>query len=267
MRIAVNTEWTINGTAPPMRKLGLISRWDDQLSQSVELPGFQPLEYMTAGRYLGELGRIMLADYMTSVAKLGEKDTFPSKVLNKFDPHNTTFLSHYRPGGEHSLLSMLNRQFPVETADDPAFRWTEDIAEALYHIARAIEVRAAGIIAAATVGLLRCAGELPLPPGQARPEHGRLEPRRRLHGRLHHQLPGLPLRLPAVPRRHRRAGARRRCASARRPPALPRRRHQGRWHPRPRRAEQQTARELMALYGVDGYGLFNIIMEKDDDKM
>ena len=160
VRIAVNTEWSINGSAPPMRKLGLISRWDDQVSQSTERPGFQPLEYMTAGRYLGELGRIMLIDYMTTVLGL-DAVTFPSKLLKKFEPYNTTFLSHYRPGGTQTLLDKLNTQFPVEN-DKTSFRWSQDIANALYHITLAIELRAAGIIAAATIGLLQCAEELPI---------------------------------------------------------------------------------------------------------
>lgn len=40
---------------------------------------------------------------------------------------------------------------------------TEEVAEALYRIALAIETRAAGIVAASTIGLLRCAGDLPIP--------------------------------------------------------------------------------------------------------
>ncbi|CAK7228477.1 hypothetical protein SCUCBS95973_006892 [Sporothrix curviconia] len=202
-KIAVNTEWSINGSAPAMRAVKFINHWDEKLSNSVEFPGFQPLEYMTAGRYLGELGRIMLVEYMTSVLQVDE-GAIPSKLLKKFEPHNTTFLSHYRPGHGQSLLAMLEAEFPTgngggaigtaangwangaghghangpdtghpyehpsehlsEPARDPApFRWTEEIAVALYHIAKAIETRAAAIIAAAIIGLLDCADELPLP--------------------------------------------------------------------------------------------------------
>jgi hexokinase len=160
-RIAINTEWSINGSAPPMRRLGLISEWDDRLSQSVESPGFQPLEYMTAGRYLGELGRIVLVDFLTKIQGF-EKGTLPAKLSKQFEPYNTTFLSHYRPGGQRSLLEMLSSEFPA-SAEQTTFRWTDETADALYHIARAIGVRAAGIVAAATVGLLQCAEELPLP--------------------------------------------------------------------------------------------------------
>ncbi|CAK7213333.1 hypothetical protein SEUCBS140593_001803 [Sporothrix eucalyptigena] len=190
VKIAVNTEWSINGSAAAMRAVKLINPWDEELSASVELPGFQPLEYMTAGRYLGELGRIMLVDYMTSVMQVYE-ESIPRKLLKKFEPRNTTFLSRFRPGQEQSLLAMLEAEFPTDSdefnekpangwtngvgyghtngshtdanPEFPPFRWTEEMAAALYHIAKAIEVRAAAIIAAAIIGLLDCADELPLP--------------------------------------------------------------------------------------------------------
>lgn len=159
VRVAVNTEWSIKGAAPPLRNMGLISAWDDELSAAVESPGFQPLEYMTAGRYLGELGRIMLVDYMTKILGLSQ-DTFPAKLMRQFDPHNTTFLSHYRPGRDKTLLAMLEEEFST-ASEGSSLQWTEEIADALYHIAKAIEVRGAGIIAAAIVGLLTFAGEMP----------------------------------------------------------------------------------------------------------
>ncbi|EPE02220.1 hexokinase family protein [Ophiostoma piceae UAMH 11346] len=156
-KVAINTEWSINGSAPAMRAVNLISRWDDELSLSVESPGFQPLEYMTSGRYLGELGRIMLLDYMVSVLGV-DAASVPAKFLNKFEPRNTMFLSRFRPGESTALFTMLESEFPTCNSN---FNWTEEIAEVLYHIAKAIETRAAAIIAAAIVGLLDCADELP----------------------------------------------------------------------------------------------------------
>ena len=156
-KVAINTEWSINGSAPAMRAVNLISRWDDELSLSVESPGFQPLEYMTSGRYLGELGRIMLLDYMTSVLGV-EAASVPAKFLSKFEPRNTMFLSRFRPSETATLFTMLESEFPTCNSN---FNWTEEIAEVLYHIAKAIETRAAAIIAAAIVGLLDCADELP----------------------------------------------------------------------------------------------------------
>ena len=57
-------------------------------------------------------------------------------------------------------MQQLDEKFP---ASDAGFRWTDETAHALYEIARAIEIRAAGIIAAAVVGLLRVAEEIPTP--------------------------------------------------------------------------------------------------------
>ena len=158
VKIAVNTELSIKGSAPPLRKLGLITRWDAELDQAGELPGFQPLEYMTAGRYLGELARLIFVDYYQTV--LGIPAALPAKLHQRFGL-TTTFISHLHPESPLGpLLPQLEREFPPE---DPSFRWTAELADALYRIAKAIEERAAGIIAASTVGLLRCAGEIPQP--------------------------------------------------------------------------------------------------------
>ncbi|KAI1477623.1 hexokinase-7 [Daldinia eschscholtzii] len=159
MKIAVNTEWSINGTAPALRKFDLISRWDTQLDSEGEAPGFQPLEYMTAGRYLGELGRLMLIDYLENHLNI-PSDALPPRLLTRFGL-TTTFLSHFRPPVAAILLEKLEAEFPESTAKAP-FRWTEEIADVLHRIAKAIEVRAAAIIAAAVIGLLACAGDIPL---------------------------------------------------------------------------------------------------------
>ncbi|KAK4172976.1 putative hexokinase [Triangularia setosa] len=158
-KIAVNTEWSINGSAPPLRKFGLINKWDEELDKAGEIPGFQPLEYMTAGRYLGELGRIMFLDYYATVLKQST-EKLPGKFRQKFGL-TTTFLSHYHhnsPNG--SMADQLNNEFPAE---HPEFEWTKSLETVLFKIAVAIQKRAAGIIAASTVGLLMCAEEIPKP--------------------------------------------------------------------------------------------------------
>ncbi|KAK3293946.1 uncharacterized protein B0H64DRAFT_374796 [Chaetomium fimeti] len=159
VKIAVNTEWSIRGTTPPLRKLGFISRWDTELDQAGEIPGFQPLEYMTAGRYLGELARLIFIDYYGAVLGL-PISLLPNKLHQRFGLP-TTFISHLRPKSTRGpMLQQLEREFAPE---DALFRWTAELANVLYRIAKAIEVRAAGIIAASTVGLLRCAEEIPQP--------------------------------------------------------------------------------------------------------
>lgn len=158
VKITVNTEWSINGTAPPLRQLGLLSRWDEVLDSQNETPGFQPLEYMTAGRYLGELGRIMLLDYMKSKKTIDES-MLPANLRQRHSL-TTTFLSHFKPLQPAKLLVKLQDEFP-ESSAAADFAWTEDLAEALYSIAKAIEVRAAGVIAAAILALLELAEEIP----------------------------------------------------------------------------------------------------------
>ena len=157
VRIAVNTEWSIKGSAPPLRKLGLISRWDTELDRAGEAPGFQPLEYMTAGRYLGELARLIFVDYYTTVLRL-PIDAVPPRLHQRFGL-TTTFISQLYPESKNGRMEQqLEREFPPE---DASFQWTPDLADDLYRISRAIEVRAAGIVASSTIGLLRCAEEIP----------------------------------------------------------------------------------------------------------
>ncbi|KAK0629623.1 hypothetical protein B0T17DRAFT_488943 [Bombardia bombarda] len=162
--IAVNTEWSINGSAPPLRKLGLISRWDEQLDRAGEAPGFQPLEYMTAGRYLGELARLIFVDYISAVHGVETAVRLPERLRQRFGL-STTFISRFYPKSpEGCILKRLEDEFPLNAVDSDeqgSFRWTEELAHVLYRISHAIEVRAAGIIAASTVGLLSCAGEIP----------------------------------------------------------------------------------------------------------
>ena len=43
------------------------TRWDDYLNRTHKLPDFQPLEYMTTGRYLGELFRLIIKEAVDTV--------------------------------------------------------------------------------------------------------------------------------------------------------------------------------------------------------
>ncbi|RYP66149.1 hypothetical protein DL769_006093 [Monosporascus sp. CRB-8-3] len=159
LKIAVNTEWSINGSASALHKFGLVSKWDRRLDSEGEKPGFQPLEYMTAGRYLGELGRLILIDYLRSHLDYTD-EMLPTRLQQRFGL-TTTFLSHFHPPEAPTLLRKLESEFPSSTANSP-FRWSENIALVLYEIAKAIETRAAGLVAAGVIGLLACAGDIPL---------------------------------------------------------------------------------------------------------
>jgi hexokinase len=56
-KVITNTELSMFGK-------GILpeTRWDDYLNRTHQLPDFQPLEYMTTGRYLGELFRLVIGE-------------------------------------------------------------------------------------------------------------------------------------------------------------------------------------------------------------
>lgn len=157
-KIAVNTEWSINGTAAPLRQYGLITKWDEELNRHCEVPGFQPLEYLTAGRYIGELGRIIFLDYLTTELHIAPS-VLPAALRERYSM-STTFLSYFGPPSPR-FLEKLETTFP-SAAEDSAFLWDESHVEVLYQIAQAIERRAASILAAATIALLRVSGDVPV---------------------------------------------------------------------------------------------------------
>jgi hypothetical protein len=161
VKIAVNTEWSINGSAPPLHELGLITHWDKVLDSEGEAPGFQPFEYMTSGRYLGELGRLIVVDYFTNhhlipetnlPPKLRRRHGLTTAFLGNLGPH----LSHLEP----SMLEQLEAELPPD--EEGGWEWTEETANVLYQIGKAIQVRGSGMTAAAVIGLLACADEINL---------------------------------------------------------------------------------------------------------
>ena len=61
-KVITNTELSMFGK-------GILpeTRWDDYLNRTHQLPDFQPLEYMTTGRYLGEIFRLVLREAVDTV--------------------------------------------------------------------------------------------------------------------------------------------------------------------------------------------------------
>jgi hexokinase len=165
LKITVNTEWTINGAAGPLHDLNLITKWDQKLDSEGEAPGFQPFEYMTAGRYLGELGRITISDYFTNHLSI-PFSSLPPKLQQRYGL-STTFLGnlgpHLEAEGEPSMLKQLEKELPPVTGPE-SWNWNEETAQAVFAIANAIQRRAAGLLAAAIIGLLACAEEIRFSP-------------------------------------------------------------------------------------------------------
>jgi hexokinase len=180
-RILINTEWSISGTAPPLHDLSLITNWDSILDAGTVIPGFMPFEYMTAGGYLGELGRIIVLDFLTTQLHIPEH-TLPVKVRTP-QGLSTTFLGHFRMS---SGPEVLNDELPADENDPAAWQWTSEAAFAVGKIARAIQRRAAGMTAAAIIGLLICAEEIHLGPNSSSSSSSDTAPSAERDYTLHH---------------------------------------------------------------------------------
>jgi hexokinase len=156
----VNTEWTISGAAPPLRELNITTKWDEELDKACARPGFQPFEYMTGGRYIGELIRLILFDYLTNIAGLSKR-ILPANLIQEY-ALTTTYISDNvaRARSDQDLAKELNRSLPTPESSD--WRWDARTAGAFRRIARAVQRRSAGLIAAAVIGLLACCREIEL---------------------------------------------------------------------------------------------------------
>ncbi|KAF2451441.1 actin-like ATPase domain-containing protein [Karstenula rhodostoma CBS 690.94] len=150
--VIINTEWTIRGTDKPLVELGIKTIWDKTLDDSSEAPGFQPFEYMTSGRYLGEIVRLVFADL---VAK--DPGTQLPASLETKNALQTRFLSEVvARADEETVTTELEKSFPSTTE---AF-WAPARVKLLRDIAYAVQQRSSALIAAACIGLLDCVHDI-----------------------------------------------------------------------------------------------------------
>ncbi|RPB06000.1 actin-like ATPase domain-containing protein [Choiromyces venosus 120613-1] len=164
--ILLNTEWSISGTAPPLKPY--TTAWDVQVDLENEKPGFQPFEEMVGGRYLGELVRLVCLDLFTSSNNI-PKSQLPEKlkVRNGLD---TKLCSDVETSvNDNEALSLLQDYFDPNTSStsssspvDPEEEWKWDLASAasFRRISTAVSTRAAALVAAATIGVLGVNDEL-----------------------------------------------------------------------------------------------------------
>jgi hexokinase len=156
----VNTEMTIAGACGPLKPY--TTKWDRQLDKACARPGFQPLEYMTGGRYVGELVRLIFFDYMTQThSPPVPSSSLPAQVVHSYS-FTTTFVSSViaRARTDAELAGELKRRVPPPESSNWA--WSPHTAGALRKIAYHVQVRSAGLIAASIVGLLATVGEIAL---------------------------------------------------------------------------------------------------------
>lgn len=155
----VSTEWTLRGATAPLRELDVITKWDSQLEARSNRPGFQPLEYMVGGRYIGELVRIIYYDWLHGSKEIPPQ-SLPGKLVEEYSL-TTDFLSLVVASSQSDeiLAKELSQKLPPR---DSNFKWSPEYAGHLRAVAAAVQERSAALVAAATVGLLACTREIQL---------------------------------------------------------------------------------------------------------
>lgn len=158
-QIIANTKWSISGAASLLKELDIITKWDAKLDWTCAQPGFQPFE-MIEGQYIGELIRLILHDYLTNLAGV-PKDNLPATLLQPYTL-TTTYISdnvaHAR--SDQDLANELNHS--LSPSGNSQWSWNAMSAGVFRKIARTVQRRSAGLIAAAIVGLLACMREIEL---------------------------------------------------------------------------------------------------------
>lgn len=164
----VSTEWTLRRASQPILDMNLLTDWDKKIEASSKPPGFQPMEYMVGGRYMGELVRLIVLDYFTNVLQI-PTDILPWRLLES-GGLTTEFLSLNvasssssgyttdRMEEDEALAQELNQRL----SSAKGWTWNAEKAGSLRTVAFAVQSRSAAVIAAATVGLLACTGEIQL---------------------------------------------------------------------------------------------------------
>ena len=159
--VVINTEWTIRGTDVPLVDLGIRTKWDMELDRKSEAPGFQPFEYMTAGRYLGEIVRLVLLDLLSGQDASSDAVGLPT-ALERKNSISTRFLATKVAQEDTRTLDLsLEALFPTPPTHNGVF-WTVERINLLRAIAQAVQIRSSALIAAAIVGLLACVGDIQL---------------------------------------------------------------------------------------------------------
>ncbi|QMW28818.1 hexokinase family protein [Aspergillus flavus] len=158
----VSTEWTLSSASAPIFELNLRTKWDTELDKHCQRPGFQPLELMVGGRYVGELVRLIAFDWFHGVLGI-PRSALPANLVAEYSL-STDFLSLKVAcnQSDERLAMELSHELPPPSMSD--WRWTPDSSRDLRVIASYVQDRATSLVAAVIVGLLVCAGEIALQP-------------------------------------------------------------------------------------------------------
>jgi hexokinase len=148
--VVINTEWTIRGTDKPLIDMKIKTIWDAELDKNSDAPGFQPFEYMTSGRYLGEIVRLVFVDIVATDLEahlppsLSTKNAIPTRFLSEVVARLD----------EETVTKELQERYAAISS--PTTFWTPARVKLVRDIAYSVQQRSSALIAAACVGLLAC---------------------------------------------------------------------------------------------------------------
>ncbi|KAI9668061.1 MAG: hypothetical protein M1821_000881 [Bathelium mastoideum] len=147
-QVVTNTEWSVRPTDEPLSDLGIPTKWDRQLDEQLPsgVQGFQPFEYMTAGRYLGEIVRLVLYDLASSSTSI---DTVP---------HFLTL----RNSISTAAVALAAAQRNLAVFANPFAQLPSRLKYMVQPICQAVMDRSAALTAAYVTGLLALAGDVSL---------------------------------------------------------------------------------------------------------
>lgn len=156
----VSTEWTVSTAAASFDELGIRTKWDLQLDKNCKRPGFQPMEYMIGGAYVGELVRIVSQDWFLKALGV-QSSSLPVELVEAYSL-STEFLSIVVASSlsNERLADKLSNSLPPPANSDWA--WSPEYAHDFRTIASTVQDRAASLVASAVVGLLDCTKEVKL---------------------------------------------------------------------------------------------------------
>ena len=145
--VLTNSELSLYGG-----KVFPVTRWDHQLNRAHSKPDFQPLEYLTSGRYMGEIARLVLLDAIRDASLFGgatphnfEPYAFTTETIAAIERDNSPSLAR--------AASVMNAKHPLPQGK----RYNISDLAHVKHIITLISSRAAAYIGAAvyTVSELR----------------------------------------------------------------------------------------------------------------
>ncbi|KAK9471920.1 uncharacterized protein V1510DRAFT_430838 [Dipodascopsis tothii] len=125
------------------------TRWDAALDAASDAPGFQPLEQMVAGRYLGEIARRVLVDLVAGGHACGGR--LPAGLGTPFGLESATMAAVEAAGDAEGA----RQQFLARHACRGLTAGHMAVVRAVF---RAVASRAAALVAAALVALAETAG-------------------------------------------------------------------------------------------------------------